>query len=113
MKSPSPARVRGVSVSNLSDNFLILHVTSDDAKQNDNKQKGDLVLQCDYLFEALTKLCVIAKKPDCIQVVQGSVRFDIHPGREGFVDFKSGHEAMVYRAKNGHLMVESRTKSRI
>uniref|UniRef100_A0A3B4B345 Uncharacterized protein n=1 Tax=Periophthalmus magnuspinnatus TaxID=409849 RepID=A0A3B4B345_9GOBI len=93
-----------VSVSNLSDNFLILHVIYEDMRQNDNKQKGDLVLQCDYLFEALTQLCVITQKQDCVQVVQG-VRFDIHPGREGFVDFKSGQESMVYRAKNGHLMV--------
>ncbi|XP_044190564.1 unconventional myosin-Ih isoform X2 [Thunnus albacares] len=100
--------LKGVSVSNLSDNFLILHVICDDIKQ-----KGDLVLQCDYLFEALTKLCVIANKQNYIKVVQGSVRFDIQPGREGFVDFKSGQESMVYRAKNGHLMVEStRTKSR-
>uniref|UniRef100_A0A671XMZ3 Unconventional myosin-Ih-like n=1 Tax=Sparus aurata TaxID=8175 RepID=A0A671XMZ3_SPAAU len=100
--------LKGMSVSNLSDNFLILHVTCDDIKQ-----KGDLVLQCDYLFEALTKLCVIANKQNYIKVVQGSVRFDIQPGREGFVDFKSGQESMVYRAKNGHLMVEStRTKSR-
>uniref|UniRef100_A0A8C4NWI6 Myosin IHb n=1 Tax=Dicentrarchus labrax TaxID=13489 RepID=A0A8C4NWI6_DICLA len=94
--------LKGVSVSNLSDNFLILHVTCDDIKQ-----KGDLVLQCDYLFEALTKLSVIANKQNYIKVVQGSVRFDIQPGREGFVDFKSGQESMVYRAKNGHLMVVS------
>ncbi|KAM4635454.1 unconventional myosin-Ih isoform 1-T1 [Polymixia lowei] len=100
--------LKGVSVSNLSDNFLILHVTCDDIKQ-----KGDLVLQCDYLFEVLTKLSVLVNKQNCINVVQGSVRFDIQPGREGFVDFKSGQESMVYRAKNGHLMVEStRTKLR-
>lgn len=37
--------------------------------------------------------------------VRCSVRFDIQPGREGFVDFKSGQESIVYRAKNGHLMV--------
>ncbi|KAM8828044.1 unconventional myosin-Ih [Spinachia spinachia] len=98
--------LKGVSVSNLSDNFLILHVICDDIKQ-----KGDLVLQCDFLFEALTQLSVIANKQNCIKVVQGSVRFDIQPGREGFVDFKSGQESMVYRAKNGHLMVES-TRSR-
>ncbi|XP_061888070.1 unconventional myosin-Ih-like [Entelurus aequoreus] len=98
--------LKGVSVSNLSDNFLILHVACDDIKQ-----KGDLVLQCDFLFEALTKLCVITNKSDLIQVVQGSVRFDIQPGREGFVDFRSGHESAVYRAKNGHLTVES-TRSR-
>uniref|UniRef100_A0A671NXH9 Unconventional myosin-Ih-like n=1 Tax=Sinocyclocheilus anshuiensis TaxID=1608454 RepID=A0A671NXH9_9TELE len=92
--------LKGVSVSNLSDNFLILHVSCDDTKQ-----KGDLVLQCSYLFEALTKLCVVTKNHSLIKVVQGSVRFDIQPGKEGFVDFKSSSEAMVYRAKNGHLMV--------
>uniref|UniRef100_A0A3P9PA17 Unconventional myosin-Ih-like n=1 Tax=Poecilia reticulata TaxID=8081 RepID=A0A3P9PA17_POERE len=94
--------LKGVSVSNLSDNFLILHVTCDDIKQ-----KGDLVLQCDFLYEALTNLSFIADKQSCVKVVQGSVRFDIQPGREGFVDFKSGQESMVYRAKNGHLMVVS------
>ncbi|KTF96026.1 hypothetical protein cypCar_00012482, partial [Cyprinus carpio] len=100
--------LKGVSVSDLSDNFLILHVTCDDTKQ-----KGDLVLQCSYLFEALTKICVVTKNHKLIKIVQGSVRFDIQPGKEGFVDFKSSSESMVYRAKNGHLMVESaRTKSR-
>lgn len=39
--------------------------------------------------------------------VRCSIRFDIQPGREGFVDFKSGQESIVYRAKNGHLMVVS------
>uniref|UniRef100_A0A672LP01 Unconventional myosin-Ih-like n=1 Tax=Sinocyclocheilus grahami TaxID=75366 RepID=A0A672LP01_SINGR len=92
--------LKGVSVSNLSDNFLILHVSCDDTKQ-----KGDLVLQCSYLFEALTKICVVTKNHSLIKVVQGSVRFDIQPGKEGFVDFKSSSEAMVYRTKNGHLMV--------
>uniref|UniRef100_A0A674ERU8 Myosin IH n=1 Tax=Salmo trutta TaxID=8032 RepID=A0A674ERU8_SALTR len=94
--------LKGVSVSTLSDNFLILHVQCEDIKQ-----KGDLVLQCDYLFEALTKLCLVANKHNFIKVVQGSVKFDIQPGREGFVDFKSGQETMIYRAKNGHLMVVS------
>uniref|UniRef100_A0AAY4BAR0 Myosin IHb n=1 Tax=Denticeps clupeoides TaxID=299321 RepID=A0AAY4BAR0_9TELE len=92
--------LRGVSVSNLSDNFLILHIACDDVKQ-----KGDLVLQCDYLFEALTRLSVVTNNKNLVKIVQGSVRFDIQPGREGFVDFKSGSESMVYRAKNGHLMV--------
>uniref|UniRef100_A0A672FVM4 Unconventional myosin-Ih-like n=1 Tax=Salarias fasciatus TaxID=181472 RepID=A0A672FVM4_SALFA len=58
--------LKGVSVSNLSDNFLILHVLCDDIKK-----KGDLVLQCEYLFEALTKLSVIANKQNSISVVQG------------------------------------------
>uniref|UniRef100_A0A8B9RG90 Myosin IHb n=1 Tax=Astyanax mexicanus TaxID=7994 RepID=A0A8B9RG90_ASTMX len=94
--------LKGVSVSNLSDNFLIFHVTCEDIKQ-----KGDLVLQCSYLFEALTKLCLVMKNHKFIKVVDGSVRFDIQPGREGVIDFKSSSESMVYRAKNGHLIVVS------
>uniref|UniRef100_A0AAY4BB67 Myosin IHb n=1 Tax=Denticeps clupeoides TaxID=299321 RepID=A0AAY4BB67_9TELE len=99
----SHMEANSVSVSNLSDNFLILHIACDDVKQ-----KGDLVLQCDYLFEALTRLSVVTNNKNLVKIVQGSVRFDIQPGREGFVDFKSGSESMVYRAKNGHLMVVSR-----
>ncbi|KAL4646674.1 unconventional myosin-Ih [Arapaima gigas] len=74
---------------------------------------GDLVLQCDHLFEAVTKLCVVANRQNIVKVVQGSVKFDIQPGKEGFLDFSSGQEATVYKAKNGHLMVVStRTRSR-
>ncbi|KPP75317.1 unconventional myosin-Ih-like [Scleropages formosus] len=94
--------LKGVSVSNLSDGILILHVMPDSAKK-----KGDLVLQCDHLFEAVTKLCVVANKRNIVKVVQGSIKFDIQPGKEGFVDFGSGQEAMAYKAKNGHLMVVS------
>uniref|UniRef100_A0A8B9KV59 Myosin IHb n=1 Tax=Astyanax mexicanus TaxID=7994 RepID=A0A8B9KV59_ASTMX len=76
-------------------------------KQRYKKVNGDLVLQCSYLFEALTKLCLVMKNHKFIKVVDGSVRFDIQPGREGVIDFKSSSESMVYRAKNGHLIVVS------
>lgn len=33
--------------------------------------QGDLVMQCDHLFEFLTKLSVIANKQNVIKVVQG------------------------------------------
>lgn len=39
--------------------------------------QGDLVLQCDYLYEALTKLSVIADKQSCIKVAQGRYRICI------------------------------------
>ncbi|XP_006640272.2 unconventional myosin-Ih isoform X1 [Lepisosteus oculatus] len=100
--------LKGLSVSNLSDGFLILHVPLED-----NKQKGDLILQCDHLFEVVTKLCALANKQNSVKVVQGSIKFAIQPGKEGTVDFSTGQESMVYRAKNGHLMVVStRLKSR-
>uniref|UniRef100_A0A674A4F4 Myosin IH n=1 Tax=Salmo trutta TaxID=8032 RepID=A0A674A4F4_SALTR len=72
---------------------------------------GDLVIQCDHLFEVLTKLSVVANKQSAINVVQGSISFQIQAGKEGNVDFSSGQESMVYKDKNGHLMVVSKGKT--
>ncbi|XP_029684938.1 unconventional myosin-Ih [Takifugu rubripes] len=94
--------LKGVSVSNLTDSIIVFHITCEDPKQ-----KGDLVLQCDHLFELLTKLCVIANKQNAVKVVQGSVKIEIQPGKESAVDFSAGQEPMIYKAKNGHLMVVS------
>ncbi|KAM9547340.1 unconventional myosin-Ih [Salvelinus alpinus] len=100
--------LKGVSVSTLSDGIIIFHIASEDVKQ-----KGDLVIQCDHLFEVLTKLSVVANKQSAINVVQGSISFQIQAGKEGIVDFSSGQESMVYKDKYGHLMVVStRTKAR-
>uniref|UniRef100_A0A8C2HUD5 Myosin IHa n=1 Tax=Cyprinus carpio TaxID=7962 RepID=A0A8C2HUD5_CYPCA len=90
------------SLSNLGDSVMILHVAL-----NDPKQKGDMILQCDHLFEALTKLAMIANKQNNIKVVQGSIKFEIQAGKEGGVDFSVGQEPMIYKGKNGHLMVVS------
>ncbi|KAL7391531.1 hypothetical protein ABVT39_010650 [Epinephelus coioides] len=92
--------IAGISVSNLTDSIIVLHITCEDPKQ-----KGDLVMQCDHLFEFLTKLSVIAKKENAIKVVQGSIKIEIQAGKESGVDFSTGQEPMVYKAKNGHLMV--------
>ncbi|MGH0159934.1 UNVERIFIED_CONTAM: hypothetical protein FKN15_072657 [Acipenser sinensis] len=68
---------------------------------------GDVILQCDHVFETVTKLCVLANKQNSVKVVQGSMKFTIQPGKEGIIDFSTGQEPMVYKAKNGHLMVVS------
>ncbi|XP_073322256.1 unconventional myosin-Ih [Pagrus major] len=92
--------LKGISVSNLTDGIIVLHITCEDPKQ-----KGDLVMQCDHLFEFLTKLCLIANKQNAVKVVQGSIKIEIQAGKESAVDFNTGQEPMVYKAKNGHLMV--------
>ncbi|XP_035513802.1 unconventional myosin-Ih [Morone saxatilis] len=92
--------LKGISVSNLTDGIIVFHITCEDPKQ-----KGDLVMQCDHLFEFLTKLCVIANKQNAVKVVQGSIKIEIQAGKESAVDFTTGQEPMVYKAKNGHLMV--------
>ncbi|XP_028980397.2 unconventional myosin-Ih [Esox lucius] len=99
--------LKSVSVSPLSDGIIIFHVANEDVKQ-----KGDLIMQCDHLFELLTKLSVVANKQNAIKVVQGSITFQIQAGKEGVVDFSSGSESMVYKDRNGHLMVVS-TRTRV
>ncbi|XP_071340243.1 unconventional myosin-Ih [Trachinotus anak] len=94
--------LKGISVSNLTDGMIVFHITCEDPKE-----KGDLVMQCDHLFEFLTKLSVIANKQNTIKVVQGSIKIEIQAGKESAVDFSTGQEPMVYKAKNGHLMVVS------
>lgn len=34
-----------------------------------------------------------------------SIKIEIQAGKESAVDFTTGQEPMVYKAKNGHLMV--------
>ncbi|TSO98497.1 Unconventional myosin-Ih [Bagarius yarrelli] len=94
--------LKGVSVSNLGDTFMILHVVCDGPKQ-----KGDLILQCEHLYEVLTKLSLLAKKQNAINVLQSSIKFEISGGKENFIDFSTGQEATVYKDKTGHLMVVS------
>ncbi|KAK1806296.1 hypothetical protein P4O66_000171 [Electrophorus voltai] len=100
-QSISYAALKGVSVSNLGDTFMIFHVACDGPKQ-----KGGVVLQCDHLYEVLTKLSLLANKQNAIKVLQGSIKFEIHGGKENVVDFSTGQEQMAYRDKNGHLMVQ-------
>nr|XP_020505561.1 unconventional myosin-Ih [Labrus bergylta] len=95
--------LKGISVSSLTDGIIVFHITCEDPKE-----KGDLVMQCDHLFEFLTKLTVIANKQNAIKVVQGSIKIEIQAGKESAVDFSAGQEPMVYKAKNGHLMVVRR-----
>ncbi|XP_035021483.1 unconventional myosin-Ih [Hippoglossus stenolepis] len=99
--------LKGISVSNLTDGTVVFHITCEDPKQ-----KGDLVMQCDHLFEFLTKLGAIANKQNVIKVVQGSIKIETQPGKESAVDFSTGPEPMVYKAKNGHLMVVT-TRARV
>uniref|UniRef100_A0A8D2LTN8 Myosin IH n=1 Tax=Varanus komodoensis TaxID=61221 RepID=A0A8D2LTN8_VARKO len=67
--------------------------------------QGDAILQCEHLFETVTKLCLLANKQDAVVVAQGSLQFQIGSGKEGTVVFTTGQEPHVYKAKNGQLTV--------
>uniref|UniRef100_A0A8C1X944 Myosin Ic, paralog a n=1 Tax=Cyprinus carpio TaxID=7962 RepID=A0A8C1X944_CYPCA len=89
----------GISVSSLSDGFFVLHIPT-----TDSKQKGDLVLQCDHVIEAVTKLAIMADKIHNVNISQDSIRFAIARGKEGVIDFTSGSDLRVVKTKNGHLL---------
>ncbi|XP_032661317.2 unconventional myosin-Ih [Chelonoidis abingdonii] len=91
--------LKGVSTSNLNDGLLVIHVPEG------NKQKGDVILQCEHIFETVTKLCMLANKQNAVQVVQGSLQFHISSGKAGMIAFTTGQAPQIYKAKNGHLTV--------
>ncbi|XP_053130896.1 unconventional myosin-Ic isoform X1 [Hemicordylus capensis] len=94
------ANLTGISVSSLSDSLFVLHVL-----REENKQKGDVVLQSDFVIETLTKIAMSANKVNSININQGSIKFIVGQGKEGIIDFTSGSELLVAKAKNGHLAV--------
>ncbi|CAB1352670.1 unnamed protein product [Coregonus sp. 'balchen'] len=94
------AALRSISVSSLSDGFMVLHVASED-----NKQKSDVVLQCDHVIEVVTKLATMADKKNKVNMSQDSITFAVARGKEGVIDFTSGPELKVAKGKKGHLLV--------
>ncbi|XP_040006602.1 unconventional myosin-Ic isoform X1 [Xiphias gladius] len=92
--------LRGISVSSLSDGLFVLHMPSED-----NKQKGDVVLQCNHVIELVTKLAMMARKIDYVNISPGSIRFAVARGKEGIIDFVRGSEMKVAKGKRGHLLV--------
>uniref|UniRef100_A0A8C7UHK4 Myosin Ic, paralog a n=1 Tax=Oncorhynchus mykiss TaxID=8022 RepID=A0A8C7UHK4_ONCMY len=96
------AALRSISVSSLTDGFMVLHVPSED-----NKQKSDVVLQCDHVIEVVTKLATMADKKNKVNISQDSIKFAVARGKEGVIDFTSGPELKVAKGKKGHLLVVS------
>ncbi|XP_027720908.1 unconventional myosin-Ih [Vombatus ursinus] len=94
--------LKGVSTSNLSDGLFVIHVSPEDTKQ-----KGDIILLCEHVFETVTKLFMVVKKEDLVQVVRGSLQFYISSGKEGTIIFNTGQEEQIYKDKDGQLTVVS------
>nr|XP_055055750.1 unconventional myosin-Ic isoform X1 [Misgurnus anguillicaudatus] len=90
----------GISVSSLSDGFFVLHVPT-----ADSKHKGDLVLQCDHVIEAVTKLAIMADKMHHVNISQDSIKFAIARGKEGVIHFTLGQVLRVIKIRKGHLSV--------
>ncbi|KAI1233069.1 Unconventional myosin-Ih, partial [Lamprotornis superbus] len=66
---------------------------------------GDVILQCEHVFEVVTKLCILANKQSLVKVVKGSLRFRVGSGKEGTMVFTVGPEPQVFKDKTGQLTV--------
>ncbi|XP_023589424.1 unconventional myosin-Ih [Trichechus manatus latirostris] len=94
--------LKGVSTSNLSDGVFVIHISPEDYRQ-----KGDAILQCEHIFEVVTKLAMLVKRENVVNVVQGSLQFYISPAKAGTIVFNTGPEEQIYKDKNGQLIVVS------
>ncbi|KAL2298408.1 hypothetical protein Nmel_015403, partial [Mimus melanotis] len=66
---------------------------------------GDVILQCEHIFEVVTKLCILANKQSLVKVVKGSLRFRVGSGKEATMVFSVGPEPQVFKDKTGQLTV--------
>uniref|UniRef100_A0A8C7GMJ5 Myosin Ic, paralog a n=1 Tax=Oncorhynchus kisutch TaxID=8019 RepID=A0A8C7GMJ5_ONCKI len=94
------ATLRSISVSSLSDGFMVLHVPSED-----NKQKFSLLspLLSHPLSPPTPSL--LSSGPLLLSVPVCSITFAVARGKEGVIDFTSGPELKVAKCKKGHLLV--------
>ncbi|KAM8835472.1 unconventional myosin-Ic-like isoform 1-T2 [Synchiropus picturatus] len=92
--------LRGISLGSLSDGIFVLHMPTED-----RKHKGDLILQCNNVIEAVTKLAMMADKTNHVNVCLGSIQYSTDRGKEGFVDFIRGPQVKVGKGRRGHMLV--------
>lgn len=55
--------------------------------------------------EVVWQVVLLSKTRQCLFPPISSIKIEIQAGRESAVEFSTGPEPMVYKAKNGHLMV--------
>ncbi|XP_042300354.1 unconventional myosin-Ih-like [Sceloporus undulatus] len=58
--------IKAVSTSDLSDGTVVIHVL-----EECKLEKADAILQCEHVFEMVTRLAILAKNPELVRVVQG------------------------------------------
>ncbi|XP_050411443.1 unconventional myosin-Ic isoform X2 [Patella vulgata] len=91
----------GIIVSPYTDGLFVLTVNI-----TDNGSKGDLILQSDYVIEAVTKIAIAGHKQDVVQVAtDGNINHDMLSGKQGLIEFSKGSTYNIKKGKNGQLCV--------
>ncbi|XP_046657965.1 unconventional myosin IC-like [Daphnia pulicaria] len=94
--------ITGITVTNSQDNLIVVRIPEDD-----KKDKGDLILECRNLIEALTWIVDTCNKRDIIRFESAtSLTHHIAKGKPGTIEITHGGPVTgITKGKNGHLMV--------
>lgn len=94
--------ITGITVTNSQDNLIVVRIPEDD-----KKDKGDLILECQSLIEALTWIVDTCNKRDIIRFESAtSLTHHIAKGKPGTIEITHGGPVTgISKGKNGHLMV--------
>ncbi|XP_041348881.1 unconventional myosin-Ic-like [Gigantopelta aegis] len=91
----------GIVTSAYTDGLFVIVVST-----AENGSKGDLILQSDYVIEAVTKIAMSGKKVDVVKIASdGSIMHDMASGKQGCIEFVKGSTYSVKKGKNGNLSV--------
>lgn len=107
------SQLKRVMVSPLTDGIFVAIVSTEENgtksggdDDDPDYDKGDLILQSDYLIEALTKIVIASNKSDLITIADGdSITHDLSSGKKGTIQFSKGDIYAVKKNKAGTLIV--------
>ncbi|PRD33328.1 UNVERIFIED_CONTAM: Unconventional myosin-Ic [Trichonephila clavipes] len=101
---PFVASRLGIHVSSLSDGIVVIQMPC-----TNNKEKGDLILDCQqYLVEFIVKVVMACKNKNLLTVIDtGCVSHEMVGGKKGTVNFLTGSENLISKGKDGTLKVVS------
>jgi len=95
------SNLKGISTSNLGDSVLVLHTAVEQ-----EKEKGDVIIQSPSAFETVTKLAGVTNKSRDVKIVDNRrIMHDMADGKQGCIEYLIGDDISVKKAKNGSLLV--------
>lgn len=101
--------VNGIQCSSLTDGLFVIVVgnTENGSKENQKQlERGDIILQSDFVIETLTKLVMIGDKENVLKVAStGTINHDLASGKQGCIEFTKGETYSIKKGKNGQLCV--------
>jgi len=105
------SNILGISVTPLTDGLLIIRIPNDLKREKDEPlakdPKGDLILFCETLIEAIVKIITVTGKDKSLLKIENSecIPHYLSSGKEGIIEVLRGDSPSITKNKNGNLVV--------